>query len=168
MNNDQFNKLLNAYLDGELPTEHFAAFKQALLESPTRQREFRFQRRLRLAQPVAVQRQPVLEFGLPSANRLHRFGTLFGNAAVLVFVLGLSFQAKDPMTIDSVPPSRSVPGSAEISTPRANTQAPLPFFSEDTTDVSPYPDTLPDLNSGNAASDLGVILPSEEYGFVRL
>lgn len=165
MNNTEFNKLLDAYLDGELPKEHFGIFKQALLESPARQRELWLQRRLRLAQPIAVQHKPMLAFGLPSANRLHRFGTLFGNAAVLVFVLGLSFQAKDPATLDAVPRSRNTPASAEVSAPRANALTPAPFFSDDTADISPYPETMPDNSS---ASDLGVILPSEEYGFVRL
>jgi hypothetical protein len=166
MNNNEFNKLLDAYLDGELPKEHFAALKQALSESSDRRHEFWVQRRLRLAQPAAVERKPALAFGLPSANRLHRFGTLFGNAAVLIFVLGLSFHTKDPATIDAVPTTRATPISTEISTPRANAQNPMAFFSDDTTDNSAYPDTSLEPNS--STSDLGVILPSEEYGFVRL
>jgi hypothetical protein len=164
MNNNEFNKLLDAYLDGELPKERFAAFKQALLESPDRQRQLWYQRRLRLAQPIAVQHKPALAFTLPSPSRLHRFGTLFGNTAVLLFVFALSFQTKEPLTLDTV--TRSVPGSVEVTAPRANTQTPASFFSDDTTDASPYPETLTDSNSGT--SDLGVPLPSEDYGFVRL
>jgi anti-sigma factor RsiW len=164
MNNTDFNQLLNAYLDGELTRKDLELFNQALHESPARQREFYLQQRLRLAQPLAATRHPGLLFAWPSANRMHRFGTLFANAAVLVFVLGLSFQMRESVPVESLSNSAVTLSAPSSPSPRAS--AVPAVRSVDAMDFASYSESMTDGNTGG--TDVETILPSEEYGFVRL
>jgi hypothetical protein len=162
MNDKKFNQLLEQYLDGELSRPELDAFRQALLDSPARLRAFRFERRLRAAQNIAVIRAPRLAFALPTAGRIHRFSTMLANAAVLVFVFGLSFQASEPAAIESVlrtqRPAATAP-AANTTNGAATTAASL----QDDADASPYPDSFMETG-GNLSAEL----PADEYGFVRL
>jgi hypothetical protein len=168
MNDKQFTRLLNEYLDNVISDEDLAAFKRALRQSPQRQAIFNQYRVLHSAQRAAVSRHPrLLFFPTPlSFGRLLRDGSFLMHTALLFFAISL-FHVRQPLNIDS---GAFAPSAATVAPDSKSALPAKPVFSFAPADEteSVYA-SEPAASSANAEPiDLGGIMPAEEYGFVRL
>jgi hypothetical protein len=167
MNDKQFTRLLNEYLDNAISGEDLAAFKHALRQSPQRRAIFNQHRALHVAQRVAVSRHPqLLFFPTPfSFGRLLRGGSLLMHTALLFFAISL-FHVRQPLNIDS---GAVAPSAVTVAPDNKSAPAAKPAFSFAADDMESVFASEPAASPANAEPiDLGGIMPAEEYGFVRL
>jgi hypothetical protein len=162
MNDEQFTKLLNEYLDNDISGKDLAAFNRALRQSPQRRLIFNQHRMLHAAQCAAVVRRPqLLVFPTPfSFGRLLRGSSVLMHSALFLFAVSL-FHVRQPLNTDF----GAVAPSAATTTPDTRgIPASKPVFSF-------MADDMESLFAGESNAelvDLGGIIPAEEYGFVRL
>ncbi|MDR2512439.1 MAG: hypothetical protein LBD01_01365 [Puniceicoccales bacterium] len=163
MNDPDFNRLLNSFLDGELSGEALEHFRRALRESPHRRAVFRQSLILQKAQRALVNRWSIRDFivgGLRNFSR--RSLVMLANAVVFVFVLS-AYQNQGPRGIDAEFPLPATSGIVEPQHPvSANRDA------KEVRASATLSDSEGEMEFGPADTDFYSPFPDEEYGFVRL
>ncbi|MDR0535483.1 MAG: hypothetical protein LBG65_03910 [Puniceicoccales bacterium] len=161
MNDNDFNVLLDKYLDGDLtdPAER-VLLRETVEKVPEHRRRFLRARQLRLAFATIPERKSGLLYFLPSVARLRHFGSMFGNTAVFAFALGLAFPNGDGVPLD-ITGAAHVPAAQGVRATGDSAGGTI-FAQEASAEDSAYP------SDGHSEMDLGSLIPAEEYGFVRL
>ncbi|MDR1498098.1 MAG: hypothetical protein LBS59_06800 [Puniceicoccales bacterium] len=165
MNDEQFIRLLNEYLDDTISSEDLVAFREALRQSPGRRSVFRQHRLLHAAQRVISARRPRYAPPTPvpfSIGRLFQCGPFLVHTAVFLFAISPLFHVHDtPDTTDNFFTSSQSTAATKQDGSGKSTPTPATVETEN--------------NFANDASapvaepiDLGSIMPADEYGFVRL
>jgi hypothetical protein len=158
MNAQDFRKLLNEELDGEITPERRRLLIAELKDSPERLREYRQQKHFaRAMRDWDSARRPswreILRdtFRAFSPFRLCRVGALSLNATILFFAT-VSFQFRGPQASDFSPTATPAAVGAQESIPAAQNS------SEDISSNS--------ANDSDSSEALSLL--TEEYAFVRL
>ncbi|MDR1818535.1 MAG: zf-HC2 domain-containing protein [Puniceicoccales bacterium] len=181
MNDTEFQELLSAYLDGELSAAGLARLRDALHASPERERIYRQQRRIALAELAERRRRVARPFWtrlpkLPSLNpfslfRLCRGGAMLMNTAILGFAI-VSFQNREPLNLDvGIQAVSGINASATGGGSAAQMQdADAAGANADSVIETASAGSESSDSAGTGTGDADVVSAplAEEYGFVRL
>jgi hypothetical protein len=158
MNAQDFSKLLNEELDGEITPARRQLLITELKNSPERLREYRQQKHYAQAMRGwdAARRPSWREilrdtFRAFSPFRLCRVGALSLNASILFFAT-ISFQFRGPQASDFSPTAAPVAVGIQDSLPAAQNAA----------------EDVPSNSANDSDSSEALSLLTEEYAFVRL